>query len=412
MTADAGWRPRMHWFDLLDAAPYFTQAIMPGARVTNDQLARAAALVRAVCYYDIFDGEVSNGGLMGYFYNKAHSLRDFTRAPEFVATHPLLADALPSMTAAHAAFAEVREEVEATRTADLDEDVSELFQRHRPRFASLERNFLAIKAALRMRLHRAIVQDPHAYLDIEPCEGVPATGTAHVLTRIEPRGLTCRLRFVDGFPIGPNIVEEREGRCRLVVRFAHDRDHVDVDRFDDGIDESRCWVDFKTGISETRRFEQGRLRLVEGKKLLWQAHGMRETYREDGSVENTDLKLGGKGIAAASYYPDGRLWFLQQSVDGQRRRRWWFPSGALNVEAIEEADLRIRYLGCWAEDGCSLAPDGNGLLRQLLPREEGVEERWREGRLVAGYLEGDAVWLENGKDVGKMTYRNGVLVQS
>ena len=63
MTADAGWRPRMHWFELLDTAPYFTQVIMPGARATNDQLALAAPLVRAVCYYDIFDGEVPNGGL-------------------------------------------------------------------------------------------------------------------------------------------------------------------------------------------------------------------------------------------------------------------------------------------------------------------------------------------------------------
>ena len=315
------------------------------------------------------------------------------------------------MTAAQAAFAEVREEVEATRAADLEEDVSELFQRHRPRFAPLERDFLAIKAGLRMRLHRAVVQDPHAYLDIEPCEGVPATGTAHVLTRIEPRGLTCRLRLVDGFPIGPNVVEEREGRCRLVVRFAHDRDHVDVDRFDDGVDKSRCWVDFKTGMSETRLFEQGRLRLVEGKKLLWQAHGIRETYREDGSVENTDLKLGGKGIAAASYYPDGRLWFLQQTVDGQKRRRWWFPSGALNVEAIEEATCASVTSAAGPRMAAHWRPTAMACCGSCsLAKED--EERWREGQLVGGYLEGDVVWLENGKDVGKMTYRNGVLVQS
>jgi hypothetical protein len=42
------------------------------------------------------------------------------------------------------------------RAADFDERVSELFQRYRPRFEPLERDFFAMNQNLRMRLYRAI----------------------------------------------------------------------------------------------------------------------------------------------------------------------------------------------------------------------------------------------------------------
>jgi uncharacterized protein DUF4375 len=416
VTADSAWRPKIDWISFLEAAPYFTQAIThrsnAGFGLDRDDLKRLAPLVRAVCYYDTFDGEVSNGGVMQYFYNQADYLPEFARAPEFVAVHPALADALPFMTAAHAAFTEVSEEVQALRATDFDERVSELFQRYRPRFEPLERDFFAMNQNLRMRLYRAIIHQPHDYLDIEALEGVPATGVAQVVKELEPRGLTCRLRFVDGFPIGPNLLEDRNGQCHLMVRFTPERDHVDVHRYYAGFDEMRYWVDFKTGMSETRRLKDGRLESLTTQRALCYAHGVTERYREDGSVLHTTLSLDGKTIAEARSDPDGRVWFLQQPLDdGKQRRRWWYPSGLLNAEAISEPDGRARYLGCWAEDGSALAPDGNGLLRHVLPGEGGKEPRWREGRLVNGYIEGDFVLLENGKEVSRETYRNGERVE-
>ncbi|MEO0815474.1 MAG: hypothetical protein AAFY60_21625, partial [Myxococcota bacterium] len=65
-------RPETSWTEFLSNAPYFTGAIM-GA-IDDGELSRYNERVRAVFYYDIFDGEVSNGGVMQYFFNQAFHL--------------------------------------------------------------------------------------------------------------------------------------------------------------------------------------------------------------------------------------------------------------------------------------------------------------------------------------------------
>jgi hypothetical protein len=49
-----------------------------------------APLVRAVAFFDIFRGEIENGGVSQYLFNRASGLPHFAEAPQIVRQHPLL----------------------------------------------------------------------------------------------------------------------------------------------------------------------------------------------------------------------------------------------------------------------------------------------------------------------------------
>lgn len=128
---------------------------------------------------------------------------------------------MPFVAHVHAAWSSVESAVAEARKSD--EWPEKLFEAYSEQFAALETAYFKINHEISQRLCADIVQRPHAYFAIEPIPDVPAKGIAHIVLR----GGTHRLRFEDGFPIGPNIFDERDGGCD-VVWFSRDRQLIRV----------------------------------------------------------------------------------------------------------------------------------------------------------------------------------------
>ncbi|MGO1072805.1 DMP19 family protein [Lysobacter sp. CA199] len=376
--------PRIDWSGLLEAAPYFNSALIDA--VDPEQAPALPPLPRAAWYWDIFNGEVSNGGFSQYLLNQASSLPGFERVPEFVAEHPQLQDALPFVRVAHRAWEELRPEFEQARLRD--EWPEDLFTRHGERFEALQQTFFKINHGIACRMHGAIVQAPHEYFRIEPIAGVPARGVAHV----QAREGWHRLRFKDGFPIGPNLLETPDGQCD-VVWFSDDRGTVESERGGYGR-HARQWLHFASLTSASMDFEAGRLRVHQNQRALWEHHGLSQQLSHEGAVEHLGLHLRGKELLSEFFDRDGGLNLrIEPGEEGKRRLRFW-PDGALNVDSIEDEQARVtRYLRCLDRDGTDLAPDGNGRLLELI--EENARRRlWLEGALRAGLLDGEVLRME------------------
>ena len=381
--------PRIDWSDFLQAAPYFNAILIDAFdRKTAPTL---PPLPRAAWYWDIFNGEVSNGGIIEYLFNQASSLPAFERVPEFLAEHPQLLDALPFVRATYDAWAELAPEIRSAR--ERDEWPEELFLRHAPRFEALQDEFFKINHAIACRMHGAIVQSPRDYFEIEPIANLPAKGVAHVLLGDGRH----RLRFKNGFPVGPNLLESDDGHCN-VVWFSDDRGMVECERRDYGL-HRRQWLHFASLSSGSMDFEGGRLRVQQDRLALWQEHGLNHRLSHDGRIESLELHLRGEELLTEFFHDDGSLNLRIESVgEGRRRTRYW-PSGALNVESVEDETTGItRYLRCLDENGVELAPGGNGRLFEVI-EEDARRRLWLEGALVDGLLDGDVLRIE--RDVRK-----------
>ena len=396
--------PRIDWSRFLESAPYFNSALIE--TVEPELAPELAPLPRAAWYWDLFNGEVSNGGVAQYFYNHGLSLPGFERVPEFLAAHPQLSEALPFVRAAHAAWDEVADRVvQAQEQGDWPE---ELFAALAPRFEQLQSAFFACNHRIACRVHGAIATAPQDYFYIEPVVGVPARGVAHVLLG---DGLH-RLRFKDGFPVGPNLLENGQGDCD-VVWFDDARQLVETHRLGYG-SPMRQWLHFPSLASAELGFDQGGLNRYETRLALWERHGLRETLDEAGRVELTQLHLHGRSLLSEYRHPNGIVSLrIEPEPDGERCTRYW-PSGALNVEYLRNdvGDLS-RCLSCLDEDGRDLAPGGNGRWYELIDQSEGAR-LWLEGALVEGRLEGDLLRLRRSPDDGSVRelertrYRGGV----
>lgn len=397
-------RPAIDWPGLLQAAPYFTSAIMD--TLSPEQAPEAAPLVRAAYFYDLFDGQVSNGGVMQYFYNLALSTPGFAQVPAFIAQNPHLAQALPFVEAVHAAWAEVAPAVASAR--DSDEWPEALFSSHRARFEALEKDFYAVNHTISQRLCAAIVQSPHDYFDIAPVPGLPERGVAHIVLKDG----THRLRFEDGFPIGPNLFERGDGDCD-VVWFSRDRQLLQTETGYGGT-RTRNWLHYPSQAGGIWRLKGGKLQSHEGTRALWHKHGLRESMHANGAPKTASLFRDNQSLGDEHFFADGTLQLRHEKrADGEHRSRYW-PGGALNTESIyDEKTRRERYLQVRDRDGQPLAPEGTGRLHQFLTIEKG-EHRWREGALVDGYLEGPVRWMKAKADgseateVSRAVYRQGV----
>lgn len=264
-------KPTITWMDFLAAAPYFTSAF----EMAYDDFPKASPLVRAVLYFDVFDGQVCNGGVMQYFFNMAHHLPDFEKAPEYAAQHPALKAALPFMEKAHEAFDAVKDEVAAARaTNEWPED---LFSNSG--FDELETEFYAVNHDIRMDVYRAILECPEDYVNI----------------RANPSD--DMLVFENGFPVGPNIIKKKNGEQR-VVWFTPDRLHLEIDEagWDKG-ERRRYWVDYRTKMCGSRDFKNGKLERFKTEKSQWYDHGVSQWFDEDGTIESTTLSLDREEIA-------------------------------------------------------------------------------------------------------------------
>lgn len=396
--------PPITWPEFLRAGPYFEGAI--GHGLEGEAVLDAAPLHRAAYFYNLFDGEVGNGGVIQYFFNQALYRAGFERAPAFVAENPVLAPALPFLREAHAAWESVAPAVRAAREAE--EWPETLFTSHRDRFADLEGRFFKINHGIAQRLAADIVARPGDYFAFAPVPGVPERGVAHVVLWDG----ACRLRFEDGFPVGPNIFEARGGGCD-VVWFSRDRTLMTCETGYGGA-RSRDWIHYPTQRSSRWYAAEDGSREIQPSLALWTDHGLRERFRPDGSPESASFSRNGVRIWSESNFdPDGTPGFrMEHRAEGDVAVTTW-PGGAPNTESVDEEGGRRRFLRCLDEAGRDLAPGGTGRLRQPLG-ERGGRRHWREGALVDGYMEGVVRWMSSAPDGGdvredeRATYRRGV----
>jgi len=146
---------------------------------------------------------------------------------------------------------------------------------------------------------------------------------------------------------------------------------------------------------------------------LWADHGLQESFGADGAPEGASFARNGERVwSEANLHPDGTPGFrTDHRAEGDAVATFW-PGGAVNTEAVDEADGRRRFLRCLDEEGRDLAPGGTGQLRQPLG-ERGGRRLWREGPLVGGYLDGVVRWMSSAPDGSDMkednraTYRRG-----
>ena len=284
----------------------------------------------------------------------------------------------------------------------LDDLPSALFQRYAARFEALETAFYAISHTVRRLMEQHLLAHVHDYFDIAPLdEHVPAQGVAWLKCR--GRGYRARLRFVDGFPVGPNVFERgKEGACD-VVSITANRTLLQVDHSGKGASApGHTWLHYPSGASGRLRFNDGRLQLQETQRELWYEHGLRETYRDDGKIESTVLALDHDVFLRQHFHANGQP-LLRATPQGQDtvETRWW-PNGQLNTETTER-DGNTRCLRCLDEAGQDLAPGGNDRFVQTLG-----DGRRREGALKNGLLEGEVIWTDaDGKETGRAHFRGG-----
>lgn len=386
--------PSIDWPALLRSAPHFSHSIVDALHTSGPD--GFAPLVRAVYYFDLFDAQVSNGGVDQYFANVAAHLDDAGAVPGIIAANPVYAPLLPLIEEAHAIWNAVAdaycEEDDDEDEEDEDEDENDLLAPHAERMEAIATAFFAQHHAIRQRLEEDIVRDPHRYFALAPVPGLRGSGVEHVALADGAH----RLRFVEGFPIGPNVFENGDGGCKNgcdVVWFSPDRTLLQCETAGFGGERSRHWIHYPSQASSSwttgEDFMSGAPQSVRNDRLalgLGQ-HGLHEYFSAEGRRESATLHWHGEELCSEHFYPDGAaLLRCKRQGHGEHRLRYW-PNGALNTESIEERDGRERYLRCLDPEGRDLAPNGTGRLHEMLSLDSAMRQ-WREGELVGGFLSG------------------------
>lgn len=389
--------PKISWPEFLLSAPYFTSALFDSV---GEPCADLPAMPRAALYWSLFDGEVSNGGVEQYFYNQALSLREFDRTPDFMAAHPVLAPHKHFFDDVHDAWNEVSPQVRAAR--EMGEWPEELFKSLAPRFAHLETAFYAVNHDIAQALNAHIVADPHAYFEIAPLDGVGGSGVTWI--ECQGKGYRGKLRFVDGFPVGPNVFERgKDGQCD-VVWFTADRQILVCERAGwGGRSRNRDTIHYPSRRTQHMRFEGGRLESQTGARSFWYKQGLHEYYHGNGGLRSSSLYADDVEILSEHFHANGRrlLWTAQREGEEHRARYW--PNGQLNTRSTRDEAQVDLYSECFSEDGTDLAPGGDGILRESIG-----DGAWREGTLVNGLVQGEVVWFEkDGTPRSKANFKNG-----
>lgn len=403
--------PAVDWPTLLRRAPYFSTALVDV--LCDADPADFAPHVQAVYYFDLFDAQVSNGGVDQYFDNVAARLPDAAGVPAIVAANPVYAPALAFLEEAHAIWTAV---APAYPTDDTDDDAWDAYQErlapHAARLDDIASGFYALHHGIRQRLEADIVGDPHRYFAIAAVSALVGHGVEHVVLGDG----AARLRFVDGFPFGPNTFECEDGGCD-VVWFSPDRTLLQAETAGYSEQRDRHWIHYSSQASSSwtsgvdflggaRSVRNDRIALGLGH------HGLHETFRADGQRESASLHWHGEELCSEHFYDDGTTHLRIGPQGGSRRWERYWPSGALNTVSIEERDGRTRYLRCLDPDGNDLAPRGSGQLQEMLSLDDEMCQ-WREGDLVDGFLSGMVRRLASlpdgsqARETERTLYKNG-----
>lgn len=407
--------PSTDWPALLRCAPHFSRAIVDA--LCGSEPDDFAPLVRAVYYFDLFDAQVSNGGVDQYFSNVAAHLADASMVPGIIAANPVYAPVLPLIEEAHAIWTTVadayREDDEDDEREEDDDEDDDLLTPHAERMETIATAFYALHHAIRQRLEEDIVRDPHRYFAVAPVPGLRGSGVEHVALADG----AYRLRFVDGFPIGPNVFENGDGGCD-VVWFSPDRTLLQCEVAGWAAQRERHWIHYPSQASSSwtsgEDFMSGALQAVRNDReaLGLGHHGLHETFNAQGLRTSAQLYWHGEELCSEHIYPDGTPQLrIAPHAGGKRWLRYW-PGGTLNTESIEDRDGRDRYLRCLDEQGADLAPQGTGRLVEMLSLDDGMRQ-WREGELVGGFLHGTVLrWASHpdgsgARETERTFYKNG-----
>lgn len=389
--------PAISWPQFLLSAPYFTSALSDSVSGSFSDL---PALPRAVLYWDLFDAEISNGGVAQYFYNQALSLPGFDQVPEFVAAHPVLNQYRHFVDEVHKAWYDVSEQVHAAE--DEGDWPEELFKSLKPKFEALETAFFAINHDISQVLNAYLLGDPHAYFDIAPLDDVTANGLAWIECR--GKGFRGKLRFVDGFPVGPNVFERgNNGGCD-VVWFSRDRQIMVCERVGEGGKaRNRDTIHYPSFRTHQMRFNGVGLESQSDGRSFWYKEGLHESYHDNGCIKSSKLYAAGNELVMEYFHKSGQLMMRTEQHEGQQCCVRYWPNGQINTRSTKEDAHEERYQQCFAEDGTDLAPNGNGTLRQTIS-----DGGWCEGRLVDGLLEGEVTChKKDGSLDGKAFFKRG-----
>lgn len=388
--------PATDWPALLRCAPHFSRAIVDA--LCESGPGDFAPHIRAVYWFDLFDAQVSNGGVDQYFDNVLAHLDDANGVPALIAANPVYAPALPLIEEAHAiwrAVAQVypahEEDGDEENDDEEDDDVwdayAELLAPHEDRLKAIATEFFALHHALRQRLEQDIVRDPYRYFAIAAVPGLRGNGIEHVALADGAH----HLRFDDGFPVGPNSFENDDGGCD-VVWFSRDRTLLQCETAGWRGERIRHFIHHPSQSSSTwtSGFDRdGKPQATRNDQIALGLghHGLHETFDAAGQRSSASLHWHGEELCSEHFHPDGSAMLrIEPHASGKRWRRYW-PDGALNTDCIEDRDGRMRYLCCLDEHGHDLAPGGTGRLYETLP-PFGGNLQWLEGELAGGFLHG------------------------
>lgn len=411
-------RPKITWGQFLDSAPYFIEAMWSeDDAITPDY----APLVRAAAYFSIFRGEVENGGIAQYLYNKSTTLPHFAEAPDIVRGHPELKEIADLMLMAHGDKDMVRHYEEAfgdqnaliqtyIRTGKGGDTPITYEEKYRAFSDVYDELAWKMNDRALLRLQADILRRPHMYLDIQPPPGV--IGVSVEFAELESFGGIWEARFLNGFPTGPHLLSDEFGN-RRIMRFSNNRMHFEFDHpvHREGEEPTREWFDFAADIGAVRNFKGGVLESVSDRRGIAREHGLRERYEPNGQSRAAAVFL--NSVRVEIDYPnrEGSPFKISTPLPGGgTSTRKYFASGQLNVEQEHSRDSPAFHTKqCFDENGINLAPGGSGEYRELWAIIESGP-RWRIGRLVNGLLDGEvryvnadgSEWSKEQWDMGKL----------
>lgn len=375
MSVENAIRPKITWPDFLQSAPYFLSPLWDLLDYSN--IDQVAPLVRAAHCYDIFDAEVSNGGVMQYFYNRS-DLLFFEKIPEYVAEHPLLEKVLPFIQKVHQDWKSVEPAVKAAQANN--EWPEQLFVDFHPAYDALTKEFYKINHEITQSLCAAIVQSPETYFDFDLIDGLEGKGVEYVLLQ---DGMQ-RLRFEEGFPVGPNIFEYKNGGCG-VVWFSAKRELLQVDMPQTQV---RDWIFYPSLTSGSWRFKENQITSYQSTRALWEKHGNSETYNAKGVITNRQYYSYGQEVLFESFTDSGQLFYCAETRNDKKFDTRFWPNGVISTVSIKQSTGEVFYIECKDENGQPLIDEkGNGKFKAFLAIYEG-KYFWQEGLLVDGYLDG------------------------
>lgn len=381
------YQPEIHWVQLLKSSPYFSSVLIeltPQSEINN-----LSPLAKAIYYYSLFDGDVSNGGVMQYFFNQFNSLPDFDRAADIIGVHPVLKTIEPLVQEVHQAWRSVKDEVE--RAKEVGEWPEALFSAYSDKFSDLQKMFFRNNHEIAHAINAEIVKNPEDYFRLLPLDELSGNG----VDVIELEQGKIRLRFENGFPVGPNLFENANGECD-VVWFNKARDLLISET---GYRENRFrhWIHYPSSISGQWILKESKLENYKSQKGLWNEHGVSCSFASTGSIQQERITNNQQELLVNRYLSDGRYFMSEQkTAEGVLIHRYW-PNGKLNTLSIRDAAFVEKYSECFDEKGHALIANGSGRFHQFLGVVEG-RCAWREGHLINGYLQGEVIWYVEDAD--------------